>query len=266
MFAIGNLRFQVNRTRLMDAILEAVNYGFEGFVYIIGPLLILLALGITALLVHTFVTILVPMLQLKHATSPYKTLILSMHAIYVGFMVFNVLYNYAFCVITRNSGPHYDQVVREMAEVTQNFMYPETPAQLELYKDEYEHKMVMRIRRRREKEQAEVVAESNKASGSAPGASGLPTVAPRPAPIRQWMLLGPYEWGYCSMSHQPKPPRSHYDHVTQRLVLNLDHYCPWMFNSSKLTMKPGHIYCCCSCRDCHLFLTSHVLLFGPFRS
>jgi palmitoyltransferase len=44
-------------------------------------------------------------------------------------------------------------------------------------------------------------------------------------------LTGPFEWGYCSNSHLPKPPRSHYDHVTKSLVLNLDHYCPWMFNS-----------------------------------
>ena len=28
----------------------------------------------------------------------------------------------------------------------------------------------------------------------------------------------------------PKAPRSHYDHVTHKLVLNMDHYCPWMFN------------------------------------
>ena len=28
----------------------------------------------------------------------------------------------------------------------------------------------------------------------------------------------------------PKAPRSHFDHVTKKLVLNMDHYCPWMFN------------------------------------
>lgn len=25
-------------------------------------------------------------------------------------------------------------------------------------------------------------------------------------------------------------PRAHYDHVTKKLVLNMDHFCPWMFN------------------------------------
>jgi len=27
-----------------------------------------------------------------------------------------------------------------------------------------------------------------------------------------------------------KPPRSHFDSVTQRLVLNMDHFCPWVVN------------------------------------
>jgi hypothetical protein len=28
----------------------------------------------------------------------------------------------------------------------------------------------------------------------------------------------------------PSSGRSHYDHITKKLVLNMDHYCPWMFN------------------------------------
>jgi hypothetical protein len=53
------------------------------------------------------------------------------------------------------------------------------------------------------------------------------------APIRSWMLMASDEWGYCNKTNQPKPPRSHYDHVSKSLVLCLDHYCPWMFNASK---------------------------------
>jgi type II secretory pathway pseudopilin PulG len=66
----------------------------------------------------------------------------------------------------------------------------------------------------------------------AAAAAPPPSSTPAPAAVRRWMLLGPYEWGYCGNSRQPKPPRSHYDHVSRTLVLNLDHYCPWMFNSS----------------------------------
>lgn len=54
----------------------------------------------------------------------------------------------------------------------------------------------------------------------------------QPQIIRSWMLMAPDEWGYCDRSKQPKPPRAHYDHVSKSLVLCLDHYCPWMFNSS----------------------------------
>ena len=45
-----------------------------------------------------------------------------------------------------------------------------------------------------------------------------------------WIDRGPYEWGYCRYTRGPKAPRSHFDHVTKKLVLNMDHYCPWMFN------------------------------------
>jgi DHHC palmitoyltransferase len=76
--------------------------------------------------------------------------------------------------------------------------------------------------------------------------------APPPPPLRRWMLLGPYEWGYCGNSNQPKPPRSHFDHVSRTLVLNLDHYCPWMFNSS--TVKVDE----CICRRVHRIRASNI--------
>ena len=44
-----------------------------------------------------------------------------------------------------------------------------------------------------------------------------------------WMDRDAYEWTYCSQSGKEKPPRAHYDHVTEKLVLNMDHYwyvCP----------------------------------------
>jgi len=45
-----------------------------------------------------------------------------------------------------------------------------------------------------------------------------------------WMNRGPLEWSYDKHSGALKPPRSHYCHVSKKLVLNMDHYCPWMFN------------------------------------
>ena len=55
--------------------------------------------------------------------------------------------------------------------------------------------------------------------------------------IRSWMIMTPDEWGFCQRTNQPKPPRSHFDHVSKTLVLCMDHYCPWMFNVSKYIIK-----------------------------
>jgi palmitoyltransferase len=35
----------------------------------------------------------------------------------------------------------------------------------------------------------------------------------------------------CRRCNMFKPPRSHFDSVTERLVLNFDHFCPWVINS-----------------------------------
>ena len=45
-----------------------------------------------------------------------------------------------------------------------------------------------------------------------------------PGEDRDFLSLGAYEWGYCRTSKTPKAPRSHYDTVSRKLVLNMDHY------------------------------------------
>jgi hypothetical protein len=50
------------------------------------------------------------------------------------------------------------------------------------------------------------------------------------APEPLWLTMSPTEWSFCRKSGLPKPPRAHYDHVTKSLVLNMDHFCPWMAN------------------------------------
>ena len=35
----------------------------------------------------------------------------------------------------------------------------------------------------------------------------------------------------CRRSGLHKPPRSHFDSVTRRLTLNMDHFCPWVVNT-----------------------------------
>eukprot|EP01061_Rhynchopus_euleeides_P001422 TRINITY_DN11003_c0_g1_i2.p1 TRINITY_DN11003_c0_g1~~TRINITY_DN11003_c0_g1_i2.p1 ORF type:complete len:315 (+),score=57.55 TRINITY_DN11003_c0_g1_i2:52-996(+) len=41
----------------------------------------------------------------------------------------------------------------------------------------------------------------------------------------------PESYALCRKCNRYKPPRSHFDSVTQRLVLNMDHFCPWVGNT-----------------------------------
>jgi palmitoyltransferase len=38
-------------------------------------------------------------------------------------------------------------------------------------------------------------------------------------------------FAYCRKSKMYKPPRAHFCSVQRRLVLNMDHYCPWVTNT-----------------------------------
>ena len=292
-FALGSMRFRVSQyARLWEAIMDGCAWFMESLVYVMGPVLICLALGITSMLTYAFFTIILPMMWEKHdaSHSTMGWLIIVSHVSFVIFIVENVLFNYALCVATRHKGPNYDQVVRELAAATQ-FVFPETPEQVAMYKREYEDRMVLRMRRRQtryqqamqQQQQQEEASQQQKpkqipkdplacssqtqqlqsteenssnnnngvtqrraaassssttttttydSSTAAESAPAPPAPTP-PFPIRRWMLMGPFEWGYCGNSKQPKPPRSHFDHVSKTLVLNLDHYCPWMFNASK---------------------------------
>jgi len=259
----------------MDAILDCVSFFVEGFVYLIGPALIVLALSIIALLTITFFRILLPMMHGKHAGNPYRTLILMAHSAWVIFVLANVLFNYASCVLQKHTGPPYDQVVAELADATE-FPLPQTPEELAVFRRDLQDRLVIRMRRRNgrltensnnggsaaenaqqhltRRNGASSPARQRQRDGSPSAAAAATSNAPSSsldttattassgasssnhAPkgvVRGWMLMGPFEWGYCANSHQPKPPRSHFDHVSKTLVLNLDHYCPWMFNASK---------------------------------
>jgi len=242
-FSVGGMQFRCwQYDRLLDMALDAIQSFFEMIVYLLGPLLIVLALGITSILAYAFFDVVLPMMWEYHENSNpnFRLALASLHCTWVVFLLVNVLFNYFMCVTTRNAGKNYERVVRELAAVT-GFVFPDTPVQKESWRQEYEDKMALRIRRRREREQEKEGqpaqqdvergdALTHRKTQSQP-ASPAKKKPPPTTTVRRWMLMGPYEWGYCNNSNQPKPPRSHYDHVTKRLVLNLDHYCPWMFNS-----------------------------------
>lgn len=48
---------------------------------------------------------------------------------------------------------------------------------------------------------------------------------------RETELGNPSQLRVCHRSDMLKPPRSHFCSVTRRLVLNMDHFCPWVDNT-----------------------------------
>mmetsp|Transcript_15274 Transcript_15274/g.37513 ORF Transcript_15274/g.37513 Transcript_15274/m.37513 type:complete len:458 (+) Transcript_15274:109-1482(+) len=228
-----------------EALIHIGTVFIEKAVLVLGPMLIIFASAIIGGLSYTYFTIILPMLEHKYGDNPEATIMISMHNAIVVFFVFEICFNYFMCVTTRNKGPNFDRVAREMAEAT-NFQYPETPQELEAYRRDTEDKMNIRMKQRYRRQQEQQAPPPN-ANGNGSDSMGegnnqmkhrknpknapARKMAPQPnEKLRSWMLMAPDEWGYCSRSHQPKPPRSHYDHVSKTLVLCLDHYCPWMFN------------------------------------
>ena len=216
-------------------------------------------------LAYSFFYVVLPMMERN------KEPFLYLHILWVVYLLSNTTFNYVLCVMTPNKGKHYDRVVRELAEAT-GVDFPETPQEVQLYKREFEDRMVYRMQRRQARlqqqrqqqeqllqqqsqqtdavtqrrttnaatttlDRASTTAANGNSSSSLVAQSSTPAPASSPPnpPIRRWMMMGPHEWGYCNNSHQPKPPRAHYDHVTKTLVLCMDHYCPWMFNTGALS-------------------------------
>lgn len=308
-----------NHTTFMERIVDKVSDVLELVVYWMGPLLIMLALSIVSLLCYTFVFILLPMMYQKHSVTtvqllpessyviyiifqqPQAFLVMTFHCMIVIVLITNVLYNYACCVLQSHVGVHYDNIIQELATIT-NTTLPTSPQELLSYRRRLSDRLTQRMKEQNQQRTTvrSTINESNhhltnyneltqrrtamatsddslvtvassttfsdasisnlssttsttiiqqqQQQVSATTTSGIPapqqmpngsatslqsSIPPTP-PIRAWMLLGPYEWGYCSQSHQPKPPRSHYDHVSKKLILNLDHYCPWMFNAGNV--------------------------------
>ena len=267
LFAWGGLRFQLphalNRRKLeafvkpgqrMDAWCGLCQMFVEYFIYLLGPVLICLASAIIGLLVYTYFTVIKDMLQLHYNDIWYGNYIIYGHTSMVLFLLVNVVVNYALCVATSNTkGRSYDMVMREMALAT-GFHFPETPAQVDQFRKDYEDRMILRMqcRRQRAMEAANrqamgitngnnsssnnVTQRKNATSGNTPTASNgngnVKPAAAAPEPqLRPWMMMGPLEWGFCNRTNQPKPPRAHYCHVSKGLVFCLDHYCPWMFST-----------------------------------
>lgn len=255
---------------IAGCMMSVVDWGM----YLLGPILISVALGIMLGLTHTFFYVLLPMIrdqdELRRLGAEAVAVVVeksitpkvAAHVALVFFFLVNVIHNYFLCVTTRNNGPNYDRVVQELADAT-DFSYPKSAEEIRAFRQDFEDMIILRGRARRavarrgrgkggmpialaasgngseespNGEGATPMDVSVSASSGIGGSNGGEPLPPQHSPDvnapRQpsWTLMASTEWGYCVKSNQPKPPRSHYDNVTKALVLNLDHYCPWMFN------------------------------------
>jgi len=180
---------------------------------ILGPLLILLAFSIITFLTYQFFGMILPLLN-----HPTYSLYWCFHCFTALFLLFNVCYNYVYCVATRHTGAKYAAVCRELAIAT-NYDYPETEAELKQKEQDFEQKFVEAYRNRNRSRTNDTDDETD--------ADVDADAAPPP---RNYTTQSPTEWSFCRRTKQPKAPRSHFDHVTKNQVLTMDHFCPWMAN------------------------------------
>jgi DHHC palmitoyltransferase len=174
----------------------------DALFYAIGPAGIVKVLYMTTTLLYTYATILLPMILRKYDGSHYKWIVLAGHLSLETYLLIQIFFNYYCCITTKHSGPHQEQIIQEMAKLTE-FQYPHTPVSLATHQKHVEDRL------------ASIEMDDSKGKKKTPS----------------WLLLDPFEWGYCANTQQPRPPRSHYSFVLRMLVLNFDHYCPWIWNA-----------------------------------
>ena len=211
-----------------------LDHAFSHAMKVVGPALIMVASDLISGVLWYGVRNIVPLY------GPPGSMAWCVHTTVAVFLAFNIMFNYAACVVT-NAGstgcPTYRKLVSE-ARATGNLP--------QLAEDD-------------------VAFLSGGGGGSGGGDGGLAAhaasggasnnfgldaeirkrAAAEPSPTSRrharvgsggggggggWIDRGPYEWAYCERTQAPKAPRAHYDHVTKKQVLNMDHYCPWMFN------------------------------------
>ena len=178
--------------------------------------------GVKLQYIHNHDTVHMPYVK-KYIVNPW----LVFHYGAVLFLLFNVVFNYVMCVFTRTGhvmNDNFRSVVLQLSKVT-NYEYPTDARQARERRKDYAERMIERRRAREENlDGTPVVTEASVTDDDDTTPLASPSFRPN------WMLQGPTEWGWCAHTNQPKPPRSHFDYVTNTLVLNMDHYCPWVFN------------------------------------
>ena len=140
---------------------QIIAFIFGPLMIFLGPLMVVLALGIIGLLSYVFFAIVLPMLAGPEGILSFKGL---MHISIVTFILINVLFNYYKCLVVKNDhrSAQYRVVVRELALAT-GVQYPESEEEVETFRLNYEKKMKGRTEQRRQQAKGSVerVQENN---------------------------------------------------------------------------------------------------------
>ena len=172
---------------------EIFSYFLDVFLLFLGPCLICVVFAIVLGELYAFFNFLLP-LQTDHIGVTW-----TMHAIFAIFLAVNTYFNYIKCVTT-NPGTHDSEVYKRLLAEAK------AAGQLDTRRGGMEKSGGAEVRGRRMGSEAQSTS-----TGS-------------------WIDDDAFEWGYCRRTKLRKAPRAHYDHITKKLVLNMDHFCPWMFN------------------------------------
>ena len=128
-----NVRLRPSSTRCLGRLEYFVKKAVDGFLYLLGPVLILVASAIISGITYTYFHVLLP---IKYPEDGFFCLGGFLHTYMVVFFDVNIVFNYALCVFTKNTGDKYQRVVRELADAT-GFVYPENEEEVNGFKQQY---------------------------------------------------------------------------------------------------------------------------------
>lgn len=212
---------------------------FDGAMRALGPCLVVLAcvlIGLVTWLYYGYLLLefvgqdLTPN-KGRHTSASYFTMERILHGSFTGFLLFNTLYNYFYCVMTSPGTPSTPHTPSQPIITTSTTsLYEESSSSLSHVVDDATAAAAA---------QASLMAANSRTGG-----------------------VDPRTYGFCKKCRIPRPPRAHHCHVCKHCVLGMDHHCPWVgqcvgyFNYRYFVLFMAYLWSAC--------LYGTLLLARPF--
>lgn len=211
---------------------------FDGAMRALGPCLVVLAcvlIGLVTWLYYGYLLLEFVGQDLtsnkeRHTSTSYFTMERILHGGFTGFLLFNTLYNYFYCVMTSPGTPSTPHPPSQPITTTSTTsLYEESSSSLSHAVDD----------------------------ATAAGAAQACLMA-----ANSTGGVDPKTYGFCKKCRIPRPPRAHHCHVCKHCVLVMDHHCPWVgqcvgyFNYRYFVLFMAYLWTAC--------LYGTLLLARPF--